>query len=126
MGFGDRWCNWIEACFKSSRISVLVNGSPTGEFSMERGIRQGDPLSQSLYLIAAEGLNVTLKEAVSKGIYKGVQIGRERRASISHLQYADDTLVFGGGLVANRWDVCGMDAVYVSCILSVLNMKNYR
>ncbi|GJW49120.1 reverse transcriptase domain, reverse transcriptase zinc-binding domain protein [Tanacetum coccineum] len=95
MGFGDRWCNWIEACFKSSRISVLVNGSPTGEFSMERGIRQGDPLSPFLYLIAAEGLNVTLKEAVSKGIYKGVQIGRERRASISHLQYADDTLVFG-------------------------------
>nr|GEU81790.1 reverse transcriptase domain, reverse transcriptase zinc-binding domain protein [Tanacetum cinerariifolium] len=48
-----------------------------------------------LYLIAIEGLNVTLKEAVSKGIYKGVQIGRERRAFISHLQYADDTLVFG-------------------------------
>ncbi|GKA06925.1 reverse transcriptase domain, reverse transcriptase zinc-binding domain protein [Tanacetum coccineum] len=73
MGFGDRWCNWIEACFKSSRISVLVNGSPTEEF---------------------KGLNVTLKEAVSKGIYKGVQVGRERMATISHLQYADDTLVF--------------------------------
>ena len=50
MGFGDRWCNWIEACLKSARISVLVNGSPTDEFSMERGIRQGDPLSPFLYL----------------------------------------------------------------------------
>ena len=29
MDFGDRWCNWIEASFKSTRISVLVNGSPT-------------------------------------------------------------------------------------------------
>ncbi|PWA49816.1 LINE-1 reverse transcriptase isogeny [Artemisia annua] len=49
MGFGDRWCNWIEACL--ARISFLVNGSPTDEFSMERGIRQGDPLSPFLYLI---------------------------------------------------------------------------
>ncbi|GJU12166.1 cysteine-rich receptor-like protein kinase, partial [Tanacetum coccineum] len=69
MGFGVKWCKWIETCQKSALISVLVNGSPTVEFKMERGVRQGDPLSPFLYLIAAEGLNVTLREAVSKGFY---------------------------------------------------------
>nr|GEY50951.1 RNA-directed DNA polymerase, eukaryota, reverse transcriptase zinc-binding domain protein [Tanacetum cinerariifolium] len=31
-GFGNKWCNWIQACLKSSRGSILVNGSPTDEF----------------------------------------------------------------------------------------------
>ncbi|GJW28727.1 reverse transcriptase domain, reverse transcriptase zinc-binding domain protein, partial [Tanacetum coccineum] len=43
---------------------------------------------------AAEGLNVVLKDAVRNGLFKGVKIGRSD-ISISHLQYADDTLIFG-------------------------------
>ncbi|GJS08480.1 hypothetical protein Tco_0365276 [Tanacetum coccineum] len=41
-----------------------------------------------------KGLNVTLKDAVRNGIFKGVLIGRSD-IPISHLQYADDTLIFG-------------------------------
>jgi hypothetical protein len=100
MGFGDKWCKWIEACQNSATVSVLVNGSPTLEFKMERGFRQGDPLSPFLYLIAAEGLNITIREAVSNGIFKGVNIGRDE-TSISHLQYADDTLIFGDWNMSN-------------------------
>ncbi|GKA85101.1 putative RNA-directed DNA polymerase, eukaryota, reverse transcriptase zinc-binding domain protein [Tanacetum coccineum] len=61
---------------------------------MERGVRQGDSLSPFLYLVAAEGLNVTIKEAVSCGYFKGVKIGSSA-IPISHLQYADNTLIFG-------------------------------
>ncbi|GJX40683.1 hypothetical protein Tco_0255673 [Tanacetum coccineum] len=74
-------------------LSVLVNGSPTLEFKMEIGVRQGDPLSPFLYLVAAEGLNVTIKEAVSCGYFKGVKIGISA-IPITHLQYVDDTLIF--------------------------------
>ncbi|GJV91519.1 putative RNA-directed DNA polymerase, partial [Tanacetum coccineum] len=94
MGFGERWCKWVQTCQKSASVSVLVNGSPTLEFKMERGVRQGDPLSPFLYLVAAEGLNVTLKDAVRNGLFKGVKIGRSD-IPISHLQYAEDTLIFG-------------------------------
>lgn len=38
-----------------SRNSILVNCSPTSEFSSERGIRQGDPLTP--YLISADRRN---------------------------------------------------------------------
>ncbi|GKF97227.1 hypothetical protein Tco_0293048 [Tanacetum coccineum] len=28
-GFGERWRTWIQSCLRSSRGSILVNGSPT-------------------------------------------------------------------------------------------------
>ncbi|XP_071741242.1 uncharacterized protein [Rutidosis leptorrhynchoides] len=40
MGFGRKWVKWIESCLKSASISVLVNGSPTNEFVLGRGVRQ--------------------------------------------------------------------------------------
>ncbi|GKC47229.1 RNA-directed DNA polymerase, eukaryota, partial [Tanacetum coccineum] len=30
-GFGNKWCNWIQECLRSSRVSILVNSSPTEE-----------------------------------------------------------------------------------------------
>ncbi|XP_026428877.1 uncharacterized protein LOC113324801 [Papaver somniferum] len=43
-GFSESWCDWILQILMSARISVLVNGSPEGFFSIDRGLRQGDPL----------------------------------------------------------------------------------
>lgn len=45
MGFGSRWLNWIRGCISSASLVVLVNGSPTYFFEIEKGLRQGDPLS---------------------------------------------------------------------------------
>ncbi|GJV40051.1 putative RNA-directed DNA polymerase [Tanacetum coccineum] len=40
IGFGIKWCKWIESCLRSSTVSILVNGSPTDELCLERGVRQ--------------------------------------------------------------------------------------
>ena len=94
MGFGNKWRSWIRGCLESSRASVIVNGSPSKEFNVPKGVRQGDPLSPFLFIIAMEGLNVAMKAAQDKGLYKGVSIPNCDH-TLSHLFYADDTLFFG-------------------------------
>ncbi|GJY33676.1 putative RNA-directed DNA polymerase, eukaryota, reverse transcriptase zinc-binding domain protein [Tanacetum coccineum] len=94
MGFGEKWRKRIGACLSSASISVLINGSPSKEFKMERGLRQGDPLSPFLFLLVVEALQIAILEACSKGFFKGVSLA-EGGVNISLLQYADDALFFG-------------------------------
>lgn len=44
MGFSDTWRKWVKECLSMPTVSVLVNGSPTDEFKVGRGLCQGDPL----------------------------------------------------------------------------------
>lgn len=61
--------------FFSGTVSVLVNGSPTLEFGLERELRQGDPLARFLFLIVAEGLTGLIKKSIECGHFKEVDIG---------------------------------------------------
>jgi len=65
MAFPVLWRKWIKECVSTATASVLVNGSPTDEFHLERGLRQGDPLSPFLFLLDVEGLNVMMSEMVN-------------------------------------------------------------
>ncbi|GJT42222.1 RNA-directed DNA polymerase, eukaryota, reverse transcriptase zinc-binding domain protein [Tanacetum coccineum] len=49
-GFGEKWCTWIQSCLRSSRGSVIVNGSPTEEFQFHKGMFKGIMLNHTLHL----------------------------------------------------------------------------
>ena len=75
MGFPVLWRKWINECIGTATTSVLVNGSPTDEFSLKRGLRQGDPLFPFLFLLVAEGFNVLMKAMSEKKILSWLQGG---------------------------------------------------
>lgn len=93
MGYPHKWIGWIRECLSTAWISVLVNGAPTKQFKTHKGIRQGDPLSPFLFIIAAEGLNRLFLEAIEQGKLKGMSVV-EGGPIITHLQFADDTIIF--------------------------------
>jgi len=95
MNFPVLWCSWIMECVITATASVLVNGYPIDEFCFERRLRQGDPLSPFLFLLAPEGLNVMMKAMVANRIFTPYSIGMQTVVSVSHLQFADDTLLVG-------------------------------
>nr|GEV69915.1 cysteine-rich receptor-like protein kinase [Tanacetum cinerariifolium] len=75
LGFSVNWRCWIKVGLISSRAYILVNGSPTSEFSLKRGLRQGDPLSPFLFIIVMEGIHITLKDGLAANMFRGVMIG---------------------------------------------------
>ena len=93
MNFPTLWRKWMSECVGTTTISVLVNGCPTEEFPMERGLRQGDPLSPFLFFLAAEGFNVIMLSVIEAGLFNGYRVGRDNDVCLSHLQFADDTVI---------------------------------
>jgi len=99
----------MSECVGTATTSVLVNGSPIGEFHIERGLCQGEPLSPFLFMLAAEGFNVLMLALMEAGLFHAYQLERENDLSLSHLQFADDTLIIGH----KRW----LNALYVGCFV---------
>jgi hypothetical protein len=101
-GFDERWKCWMMAYVFAGNMSILVNGSPTKEINIKRGLKQGDPLAPFLFLLVAEGLGGLMKRAVGLNRFRGFQI-RNNGSIVSHLQYADDTLCIGEPTLENLW-----------------------
>ena len=84
-GFGPDTCQWISTFYKDIKSSVTVNGQLSQWFAIQRGCRQGDPISPYLFILCVEILAIMIRQ--NKHI-KGIFIG-ETEYKIS--QYADDT-----------------------------------
>lgn len=81
-------------CLQSTSDSILVNGSPTKDFKMSRGLRQGNPLSPFLFLIASEGFNIIMQKVIEVGKFKAFKF-KGCNVQVSHLHFVDDTLIIG-------------------------------
>eukprot|EP00253_Pinus_taeda_P035962 PITA_35962 len=93
-GFSKRWISWVLSCISTPNFSILVNGTPSKTFKASRGIRQGDPISPFLFILAAEGLGRYLKQERVAGNIKGLRLwGND--LPITHQQFVDDIMLVG-------------------------------
>lgn len=74
--------------------SVVINGKLHSFFSSSRGLKQGDPLSPTLFIIVAEVLSRGLNTLHEEEGFVGYGLPKWS-PKISHLAYADDTILFG-------------------------------
>lgn len=69
--FPHRFCQWIEACVKSAKFTILFNGSGDGFFNPTRGLRQGCAMSPYLFIIAMDPPVSTPQPQPETGTHRG-------------------------------------------------------
>ena len=90
-GFGASLINWVKTQYGRTESCILNNGWPSNFFEIQRGVRQGCPLSPYLFILSAEVLATAIRKNIN---IKGISVNGEE---IKLSQYADDTTLILDG-----------------------------
>ena len=90
-GFDDRWRGWVDSLLSSGSSSVLLNGVPGQHFKCRSGVRQGDPLSPVLFVIAVDLLQSVVNDMCRRNILTLPIPTKSNDFPI--VQYTDATLI---------------------------------
>ena len=85
LGFSQNFLKWLKLFNTDIKATVIQSGFLSDYISIQRGCRQGDPISAYLFILAAQILTLLVKG--NKRI-KGIQI---QDSEIKITQFADDT-----------------------------------
>nr|GEW15478.1 RNA-directed DNA polymerase, eukaryota, reverse transcriptase zinc-binding domain protein [Tanacetum cinerariifolium] len=98
-GFGNKWRTWIQSCMRSSRGSIVINGSPMEGFQFFKGLKQGDSLSPFLFILVMESLHLSFQRVIDAGLFTGINLSSS--LNLSHLFYVDNAMFVGQWCDAN-------------------------
>lgn len=93
LGFCVPWVERIMLCLSSVKYSLLLSGKKVGSIVPERGLRQGDPLSPYLFIIAADVLSNLVTAFASVNEFEGIKLARNCPI-LTHCFFADDAVFF--------------------------------
>lgn len=125
MGFAPVFCRWIKECISSALFSILVNGNPTRYIMPKRGLRQGNPLSPYLFLLYTEGFSMLIRNGLERCVFHGYRV-TPIGILISHLFFADDSIMIGNALVEEAQGVVEVLQVYAKGSGHVVNLSKAR
>ncbi|KAF3788748.1 Transposon TX1 uncharacterized protein [Nymphaea thermarum] len=93
LAFGPSFRQWVMSLVTGAQLAVSFNGKCGDFFSLERGLRQGCPLSPLLFNMVAESFSALFHHASVVGFLTPHSLSHLQ--NFSTLQYADDFLLFG-------------------------------
>ncbi|XP_070012048.1 uncharacterized protein [Nicotiana sylvestris] len=93
MGFTERLIGIVFGLVSNNWYSILINGQAHGFFKSSRGVKQGDPVSPTLFILAAEALSRGLNALHTNLYFCGFGMPNWS-PKINHLAYADDMIIF--------------------------------
>jgi len=88
VNLGPDFRKWVNILYKDSKSTVINNGHFTKFFKLQRGVRQGCPLSVYLFLVVVEHLACHIRN--NKNI-SGILLNNDE---LKISQMADDTTIF--------------------------------
>ena len=87
-GFGNLLIKWIKVLYKNPKCRIINNNFLSPFFHVKKDVRQGDPLSPTIFVLCIEYLAIMLRQSP---LYHGLQIGTELlKVSL----FADDTVIY--------------------------------
>jgi hypothetical protein len=92
LGFPPKWIPWTKEILNSTQSAILLNGVLGKAFQCKRGVRQEDPLSPLLFVLAAKLLKHALNKASTRGILQ-FPLNLTHTRDFPIIQYVDDTIV---------------------------------
>lgn len=87
LNFGTKFRTWVDLLYSDISSTVLVNGNCSAPFRVKSGVRQGCPLSPTLFILAIEPLACALRHSKTiRGLPIPGATGKEAKLSL----YMDD------------------------------------
>ncbi|XP_039042840.1 uncharacterized protein LOC120181870 [Hibiscus syriacus] len=95
LGLPEKFIGWILACITNPSYSIVFNGTLVGYFKGARGVRQGDPFSLYIFVLAMNILSSLLNIAAKNGVFS--YHPKCKKVGLTHMCFADDLLIFCKG-----------------------------
>jgi len=90
-GFGNDFIQWLQLLYTKPFANIKMNGHFTDSIQLERGIRQGCPVSSLVFLLCVQVMALELQ---SNDTFSGITIKNSNfEQNVKVIQYADDTVL---------------------------------
>lgn len=120
LGFPTKSIKLIMSYVTTPNFSVRINGEARGLIYPQNGLQQGCPLFPYLFIICVEYLSTLLRRAEKAKIFYSIHFNK---LIMSHLLFADDSLIFVSATVQDCLNLKSISSCYTTTLGKLFNYK---